>query len=193
MRKTKKRHVVFYSLQELYLENKRMVPSEIKDLIEYIKNHTKIKRRVSINTEKFCLLESATFNKEENIYEVIFKSARHSFRPNLINRKTVLERANPKDIDEGEIEKSHIVIKFEKKEVIICKEKNHGGVSINNFIDYINTFHRKRMSENGTEEKFHYKAEIIPKDDFLKLLGRLKRVSVADIYLDKKNIGQSLS
>jgi hypothetical protein len=189
MKKIKKRHVVFYLLKELYLKNRRETPSELPDLLEYIKNHTKIKRRISINVDKFCLLELAVYNKDENVYEIYFKSARHSFRPPLINRNTVAERENPKDINEGEIEKTHTVIKFNRSEVIMCLEKNKGGISINNFTDYLNHFHRKRLAEKNLEEEFNYISEIIPKDDFLKQLNKLKRVSVADIYLDKKILG----
>jgi hypothetical protein len=189
MRRTKKRHVIFYSLVENHGQEQFFIPDTINELIEYIKNHTKINRRYTINTDKFCLLESGTFNHEQNCYELLFKSARHSFSPPLINRRTVAERANPKEMDEGEIEKVHAILRTTKDDVILCIEKNKNGISINNFLSYLNYFLRKKLAEDNEEEEFHYSADIIAKDNFLTLLRSMSRVSVAEVYYDKSILG----
>lgn len=189
MRRTKKRHVVFYSLTENHGQEQYFVPDSIGELIEYIKNHTKINRRYTINTDKFCLLESGTFNEDQNCYELLIKSARHSFSPPLINRKTVAERPNPKEMDEGEIEKVHAILRITNDDVILCMEKSRDGVSINNLMSYLNHFHRKQLAENGKEELFHYIADIIAKNNFLAILRSMRRVSVAEVYYDKSILG----
>lgn len=117
------------------------------------------------------------------------KSARHSFSPPLINRRTVAERPNPKGMDEGEIEKVHAVLRITQDDVILTMEKNRDGVSINNFITYLNDFKRKKEIDEGVEDSFHYSAAIIAKDNFLNILRNMERVSVAEVYYDKSILG----
>lgn len=190
MKKTKTKHVVFYTLSELHSEpTGRQYAESIKDILEYIKKHTKVNRKYSLNTDKFCLIESATFNKSENLYEILFKSARHSFRPPLINRNTTIERENPKTIEEGEIEKVHLILKFEEDDVTMYIEKNRDGVTINNIMDYFNYFLRKYNTEHNPDADYHFKADLILRENFLEILNSLKRVSVTDVFYDKKILG----
>lgn len=189
MRRTKKRHVVFYSLSENHGQEVYLVPNTIGNLIEYIKNHTKINRRYSINSDKFCLLESGTFNESQNCYELLIKSARHSFSPPLINRNTTNERPNPKGLDEGEIEKVHAILRITEDEVILCMEKSRDGASILNLMDYFNYFNRKKLKEDGNAEDFHYMADIIAKNNFMEILRNMRRVSIAEVYYDKSILG----
>lgn len=182
--------VIFYTLSEIHSHpTGKQYAESIRDILEYIKKHTKVNRKYSLNTDKFCLIESATFNKSENLYEILFKSARHSFRPPLINRNTTVERENPKTIEEGEIEKVHVVLKFEEDDVTIYMEKNRDGATINNIIDYFNHFLRKYIKEHNPDADYHFKGEQILRENFLEILNSLKKVSVTDVYYDKKILG----
>lgn len=134
-------------------------------------------------------MESAPYFKDGEYFEVLFKSAKHSFSPPLMNRRTAEERPNPKELDEGEIEKVHFVLKLEEDDIMICMEKNRDGVTINNIVDYFNHFMRKMYSEKDQESNFHYKSDIIAKDNFIEILRSLNRVSVADVYYDKSILG----
>ncbi len=186
----KPRNISFYSIKEWHNEpNGKVYPSTLTTIIEFIKKHTKINRKYNINVDKFCLIESASSHLEDGYYEIIVKSAKHSYRPPLINRKTTAERDNPKSIDEGEIEKVHILLKFDEEEVIAFIENNKYGANMNNFIDYLNHFLSKHANDNNYEKVYYFVADIIPKINFIEELRAMRRVSLAHIHVDKKLLG----
>lgn len=189
---TKPRKVSYYSVKEFYSEPiGKIYPSNLPALIEFIKHHPKINRKYNISTEKFCLIESATLSSIDGHYEIVMKSAKHSFRPPLINRRTAIERDNPKTIDEGEIEKVHVLLKFDEdeEEAIVYLENNKYGVTINNFMDYLNYFLGKHANDNNYEKEYHFSADIIPKTNFLNELRAMSRVTLAHVFVDKKLLG----
>src|ERR1700740_1207031 len=86
---TKTRNIAFYSIKEWYTEPKgKVYPSNLATIIEFIKKHTKVNRKFNLNVDKFCLIESASHHADGDYYEIVVKSAKHSYRPPLINRKT---------------------------------------------------------------------------------------------------------
>jgi len=92
----------------------------IQDIITYAMKQGKTKRFFDLKKDnKFCFLESATVTETKKVPTLIagyVKSARSEFRPDLINKKTGAESKNPKEISEGDIEKTHFVIKIDEKE-----------------------------------------------------------------------------
>lgn len=150
---------------------------------------SKRKRSYELKDNKFCFL--AYFEIKNDIGQGYFKSARDEFRPNLLDRRTLAERRNPKEKTEGDIEKTHFVIKIDEhtQEVITLLEYNHFGISINNFINYIQKFSKKIDSENEISTRYKITYGMIPKNNFLTELENLERAKVAEIYIDKQLLG----
>src|SRR5690606_16676983 len=111
--------------------------------------------------------------------------AKHSFRPNLVHKETVIERENPKQIQEGEIEKSHIVFKISQDSISFILDKHSGGITIRQFINYLNQFSHIIDSEIAIRFGF----EIVVKENFLEEIENLNRVTCADIVIDKQLLG----
>ncbi len=86
------------------------IPDELYKVLDYAISLSRVKRKIDLTDDKFCLIESCEFDNANDIHKIVFKSATHSYRANLIDKKTVEERENPKKIDEGEGKKSHLVI-----------------------------------------------------------------------------------
>lgn len=167
---------------------------EIDQVAGFIMKLTKTKRFYEMQNNKFCFLDSLSIikNVKEPIYiSGLFKSARNEFRPNLINKKNGSERRNPKEISEGDIEKTHFVIKtsLEDNEVFLFLESNYHGVSIQNIVNYFNHFTAQYLTENGQKKNYSLKYSIIPLNNFLTELEQLERTKVAEIYFDKKLLG----
>ena len=104
-------------------------------------------------------MEIASLGKSANVYEILFKSAKHGTRKPLINRNTANERDNPKTLEEGEVEKVHLVLKYTKNETTVFLEKNRDELSMQNIIDYFNYFQRKLNHERGYNRDYHFKEE----------------------------------
>jgi hypothetical protein len=167
----------------------------IQDIITYTMKQGKTKRFFDLKTDnKFCFLESATITAISNKPTLItgfFKSARSEFRPDLINKKTGSERKNPKEISEGDIEKTHFIIKIDEKEkeVYFFLEYNFHGVTVNNAVNYFSAFYTKYLAANDLKKNSSIKHFVIARNNFLTELERLTRTRLAEIYFDKHLLG----
>lgn len=162
----------------------------VNDILSYVEKLPKKKKFFDLHNDKFCFLES--FKKETNLITVgIFKSARNEFRPNLINKRTGSERPNPKEITEGDIEKTHFLIKIDETEndVYLLLENNFYGITINNFINYLTHFCKEFYKLKEKSKNFSIKYSIIPRSNFLTELEKLTRAKIAEVYFDKQLLG----
>lgn len=179
----KKRKIGFYYLTVL---NDGITAAEAFSIVmNYINEIDRTHRSLNLGSNKFCLLDLFQFYQQDNRSKIIFKSATHSFRPNLIHRETVNERESPKQLQEGEIEKTHIVTKSINGEVVFLMEKHLNGIGINQFIKYLNHF----SLQIERQETIIFAYEIMVKDSFLDEIDQLSRVTCADILIDKQLLG----
>jgi len=166
---------------------------EIIDILQYIKKLSRLKKFFDLSNDKFCFIESVDIN-EHNEYTLakgFFKSARNEFRPNLINKRTGTERKNPKEISEGDIEKTHFVIKADKskEEVYFLMEYNYHGIGIGAAIDYFTFFLRKYLKFKKISRSFSIVKAVIPGNEFFEELQKLQRAKIAEVYFDKQLLG----
>lgn len=198
---TKKNVIITYHriLQRMWKSNNNTEEASypfymIKDVFKYVKSLGKKNKFYELKNDKFCFIDSLEEDVIDNdvvLYKGYFKSARSEFRPNLINKVTGNERKNPKEIMEGDIEKTHFVVKVSKidNEVYLLIEKNYYGITSNNFINYISEFTKSYMNKNGISKRFSIIKEDIPVNNFLTELERLQRTVLAEVYVDKKLLG----
>jgi len=164
----------------------------IQDIIPFIKKLKKLDKQYDLKESKFCLLQSATqkaFSDGSTGFVGHFRSARHKFRPNLIDKETGLERVSPKKISEGDIEKTHFGIKIINNEVFLLLEVNGNGVSILQIVNYFNYFAKRYLNGLGQRRNFSVEYTKLGTNDFLKSIKKLKRVRVAEVYFDKSLMG----
>lgn len=178
----KKRKIGFYYLS--VNEGNELV-SSYNEVINYINSLQKQARTHDLGNNKFCFLESYETNANQSINKMILKCAKHSYRPNLVHRDTIIERENPKQLQEGEIEKSHIVMKIAEDTISIILDKHFGGVTIRQFVNYLNRFSHNLESEIPIRFGF----EIVVKENFLEEIENLHRVTCADVVVDKQLLG----
>ncbi|MCT4002254.1 hypothetical protein HZQ19_10260 [Elizabethkingia anophelis] len=154
-------------------------------VISHIKELSKKERTFELGNNKFCYIElhESTYQNTRN--KIIIKSAKHSFRPNLVHKDTIVERENPKQLEEGEIEKSHIVIKFTGDGVSFILDKHKGGITVGQFINYLNRF----ATSIDSEIQIRFGFEIVVKENFLEEINNLSRVTCAEIIADKQLLG----
>lgn len=178
----RKRKIGFYYLTINEGNNLR---DSFISLIGHIQSLSRQETIFELGNNKFCFLESYETNNQNSRSKLIIKSAKHSFRPNLVHKDTVIERENPKQIQEGEIEKSHLVFKISESSISFILDKHSGGLTIRQFITYLNQFSHAIDSEIPL--RFGY--EIVVKENFLEEIDNLDRVTCADVVIDKQLLG----
>lgn len=177
----KKRKITFHYLK---ISEDNLDVSEIyNNLIDAILNLEKPQRKIEHSSNKFYLLD--TCETIEAKKKIVFKSASYNFRPKLINNVTITERESPKELSEGERQKTHIVTKSNNNEILIIAEKAYLGVNINQVIRYLNHF----IYLLDMDETFIFYYETIAKDNFIEEIENLDRVTYADVIVDKQMLG----
>ncbi len=183
-----KRKIGFYSLkiEKISDEATEESPTILRDLISKILKVDEIDRIYDIKrSNKFHLLKSSA--KNGTAYNLVFESAKYYHRPPLVDKDTALSRDNPKELTEGELENTHIALKYNKDEIILLLEERTVGISIGVLVTYFNLFFNRLMKDEDKSYRMDY--SIIPKGDFLKELEKLERVRFGNIYVDKQIIG----
>lgn len=164
----------------------------IETLVKFILKLKKIEKRFDMKDNKFCLLESGNIKTDGNGNAVIsgyFKSARNNHSPNLIDKNTGDERKSPKKLTEGDVEKTHYLIKKTSNELYMLVETNGHGVSVNQIIEYFDRFSKRYCLHIGVKKNYSIKHYKMGKNNFLSEVQSMKRVKVAKIYFDKQLLG----
>lgn len=180
----KKRKVGFYYITLASGETFELAEA-FKRTLQLISQSDKVAKNRDISDSKFGFIDTIKTFKDSSYYHIIFKSAVHSFRPPLIDSRTVEERESPKRLQEGELNKTHIIAKVVDGDIVMLLEKFLGSININQIVNYLNHFARTFDSEDRI--RFHF--DIIPKDNFLEEVNSLSRVTCAEVYVDKQLIG----
>ncbi|WP_428329520.1 hypothetical protein [Mucilaginibacter sp.] len=166
-------------------------------IVEVIKHNLKLKkldRQFDLKDSKFCFIDNAAIETDDVGIKIIsgyFKSARNDFRPNLIDKKTGEERKSPKKLSEGDIEKTHFVIKIGADEVFYALELNGNGLSINQIIGYFSNSLREYLISKQKKKNFSIIYTKLCKEDFLDTLKKLKRTKVAEVFMNKSLLGSA--
>ncbi|MDR0962757.1 MAG: hypothetical protein LBM62_09430 [Mediterranea sp.] len=166
------------------------VVDKTQKLLKFINSKSKTAKKQDLPDDKFCFLDSHNYNDDGNIVKVLFKSAKHSYRAPLLNRKTVEERENPKMMDEGEQVKTHLLIKFINGDAVTFVEYFKGALSMKCIVDYFNHFVQRYNAEHKRDKfigKFAF--DIIPRDDFREVLDNMDRAVQANVYIEKSILG----
>lgn len=115
-------------------------------------------------------------------FKLIYKSGKYNHSPNYISRLNGQERLSDKDLDEGECEKTHIVIDTNTSSLII--ESRRSGISAFSIVKYINSFIKDR---NLDFNKIKVVKEL--KEDFLSNIQALDRIQSVELFVEKEIIG----
>ncbi|TYP91351.1 hypothetical protein BC792_12059 [Sphingobacterium allocomposti] len=165
--------------------------AEILTIIKYLSSiKSKKDRQMDLKENKFMRLERCQYDKtDKNIVVGFFKSAKHTYRPNLLDRDSGEERRSPKRLSEGEAEKTHFAVKTTKDDVFLLLEVNGNGVTIGQVVEYFNRMARAYRKSIKQTKPFSLKYYKMGKDDFKDEITKMRRVRLATIYYDKKILG----
>ena len=171
------RKIEFYGI---YFYNKESEYEDTDNLIRLIESFDKNFIFDDAKSNKFWRLDSV--NRKNDLFYLIFKSGKYNHSPNYISRLDGVERVSDKNLDEGECEKTHVVINVKESTLII--EYRKSGVSSAAFVRYVNKFIR---DEKIQLDKIKVVKEL--KQDFLNNLNSLKTIQNIQLYVKNEIIG----
>jgi hypothetical protein len=103
------------------------------------------------------------------------------------NYSKVRTRANPKELVEGEEERSHVLLRRDNNELVALFEERV-VLTFSVFVKYLDCFSRLYHAQNGTERNYLLEPEIIPTGDFLHEMQKL-RVQMGEVYTERALLG----
>lgn len=169
------------------------IKENLLNLVSYLQDLSPIERKFDMSNDKFVFMDSFTSYVDDgtSLLEILFKSAKHSYRAPLLDRDTVEARENPKTMSEGEQMKTHCLIKFKEGNAILFLETGQNMLTCNNIAEYLNNslslYNSDLENENRIDGKFCF--DMIPRDDFREVLDSMTRVTLAEVYIDKDILG----
>lgn len=124
-----------------------------------------------------------------HLYKIIFKSCKYNHSPDYMSSTDGSERPTDKRLDEGDKELTHMCMRIDGNEAYTIFENRRNGVTMGGVIKYFNKLLHAFLSQEGIEDNFYLWASIIPPDDFLTALDAANRISVAQLFVEKRVLG----
>lgn len=174
------------------------IESALNKVLNYVMAKDKVNRKQDVNNDKFAFLDSFDYDtiSQYHTMQLLFKSAKHSYRAPLLDKNTAEARENPKTMSEGEQMKTHILIKIKDGDAILFLETGNNMLTCLNIINYLNQALLSYNSqfdedeENRIEGKFSF--DMIARDDFQEVLQSMNRVLCAEVFVDKSVLGSDV-
>ena len=182
VRKKKNTDETAYSIDEIVQALSTMFPAVVnKDLTT--------KKHDFTSSKKVVWLDS-TENKNNGNFNLVFKSAKYDQSRNVRNTTTMVERGVLKNPEDGDEECTHLCLRRTKngERFIAVLESNYYGISITNIRDYLNEQFNTLHSESDDEYSYTVSTEILPSEDFLKELEKMKKINLLRITMDIKDL-----
>lgn len=143
--------------------------------------------------KKIIYMDKYEYYPKENIVFIVFTSARYAKSRKVIDTKTLKNKGVLKEIDDGDEEKTHIVIRFdwEENRGVCIFEKNSDGIGVTQLFEYLNEFIFKY---HETKKDFVYYALVhsnIVSKEFLDKLESVKRIKAVTLTVDQEDVSVS--
>lgn len=186
------RKIGFYSMQIVSRNDASEVfdVSKLREIVNYIVSLAREDRKWDATKRKFFFLSDVNvIPNNHNVETWIFKGAEHSYRPPLLNSNTLQERENPRELEEGDMEKTHLGICYYEDEIILILEEIKSGINIGRINMYLENFAEDFYRLSGNKLNYKIKHSSIPKENFLEELQKLRRVRLGIVSVSKQLLG----
>ena len=124
-----------------------------------------------------------------HLYKITFKSCKFNHSPDYMSSTDGSERPTDKQLHEGDKELTHMCMRIDGNESYTIFEDRKNGVSMGGVIKYLNKHLHAFLENQGHAERFYLWASIIPPADFLTALDSANRISVAQLFVEKRVLG----
>lgn len=179
-------------------EFEQPIENALSTILNYIISKEKVDRKQAVNNEKIAFLDNINYDttSEYHTMQILFKSAKHSYRAPLLDKNTVESIENPKTMSEGEQMKTHVLVKFKDGDAIIFLETGSNMLTCGNIVNYLNqallSYNSQFREDDEQRLLGEFSFEMIARDDFQEILQGMDRVLCAEIFIDKSVLGSEV-
>ncbi len=160
-------------------------------VLEFAKEQETDVLKNDFSNNKFGKFEHISLDTKRKIHFGYIKTGIDGYTNNLIDRITFTERHNPKNIGEGEKQRTHFLIKYldQDNPVLLIEKKQNNGVAIGQFIQYLRKITIKYYAYIEVSPNFTIEYTEILKENFVDEIMKLSRVVESKIYIRKSVLG----
>lgn len=142
------------------------------------------------NNKAVALSSIQDENKEGmQFFKLTFKSCKYNHSPDYMSSVDGTERPTDKQLHEGDRELTHMCMRIDPNEAYTVFEERKNGVTMVGVITYFNRLLNHYFLQLRAPNNRILWASLIPPDDFLTALRGAERISIADIFVEKKVLG----
>lgn len=140
---------------------------------------------------KAVALERISDEKKQGIHliKIIFKSCKYNHSPDYMSSTDGSDRPTDKQLHEGDKELTHMCMRIDGNEAYTIFEQRKNGVTIGGVIRYLNRLFKNFLDQESISDTIYLWASIIPPESFLVSLDAAVRISIAEMFVDKKVLG----
>ncbi|MFW6678810.1 hypothetical protein ACOAOT_14240 [Lacrimispora sp. AGF001] len=166
---------------------------DLADVMEQVCKYKKSRKKEDFLAEKKIMyINNVTYDKTQKVLELVFISARYGLVRSVMNTKTFFNRGPLKNRPDGDLEKTHVTLKFlEDNHALGLVESNRDGIGWGKIIYYINMFVDKYHKSKKDMYYYTIKHKNMVSEDFLKSLEMLDRIKVVTLTMDQEDVGVS--
>lgn len=130
--------------------------------------------------------------KGKGCFNLVFKSAKYDQSRTVRNTETMEDLGVLKKPEDGDEEKTHLLIRFraDANRFVAAIESNYYGVGTGDIAAYLNDNFDQANSGSDAQYAFKVSFDILPSEEFLKGLYRMKKTNVLRITLDIADLQQ---
>lgn len=167
--------------------------SDLVAVCEYTTNlEKKLRKKDFEKAKKIVYLDYQEYDKENNILYLRFKSARYAKSREVIDTETLSSRGILKKLKDGDEEKTHVVIKFDRDDNAVCIfEKNSDGIGVGQLFEYLNDRIIKYHSVQGDNIYYSIVFANIVSKEFLEALDNVKRIKGVTLTVNQQDLSVS--
>lgn len=138
--------------------------------------------------KELCSLDEVSI-QGKHLLKIIFKSCKYNHSPDLMSSRDGTERSSDKKEYEGEKELTHLCIEVNSSEAFSILEERASGVTISQITTYFNIWMEKYSEQNESAKETKILFNIVPSDDFINSLRRVRRITIAELHTEKALLG----
>lgn len=141
---------------------------------------------------KKVYIDNVSYGEESKLLELTFKSARYGVVRNVMNTETFKDRGFLKRRPDGDLEKTHIMIKqVDSSTAVALYEYNKDGIGFTKLVAYMNRFIKAYHKKEKDMLYYSISHKNMISKDFLKSLEKLNRIKAVTLTVDRENVGIS--
>lgn len=170
--------------------------NEFDRFLEFFMDLQRVERKKELlKTDKVIYLEEYTKNQRNdiNIYYLKFVSLKYNQAREVLNKETLESRGVLKDINDGDKELNHVVIKEYAGNIKAAFEYNYYGLQrLETIIGYLNDKIEEYFKTLNIDRYYMLEAHPEINRDFIRELNRMTQINAATIVIETNRLGNTL-